>query len=628
MMLMHEPAVRADALPDPPVWTAHRCAAGADGTRGCHLCVDACPYGAISISDRPSGTMVEIDHGACMRCGACTGVCPTSSLERSFLPDDELRARLSGVVSAAPGTVLVLTCDRSAELVSALDVRTVELPSLLILNETHLLQARAAGAAGVALVACPSCHHGATGVLAAAVETARVLTGDADWLLLIDDGSTVGAESALRAFVSQRSGRCAAPAGPPVIPEGPRRSVLAELLASLDPPRAAAGVGAATPVPGFALVEVDADGCTLCGACARTCPTTALTYSPTEGRLDLRALECVACGLCEAACPEHVLTLRPGVPAHELLVASTTLVEDTVVACEGCGEPYLPTRLLARARSAVGTAVPVDNVGRCPACRDVVPVDPPPRQHDRPSGHEPVGIPQMDRRGFLATAAVSLGGALGALAAEGTAHAAAPDRSTPKRLGMVIDTARCIGCHACTAACKAENHVPLGVYRDWVEETVVGTYPDARPYFVPKLCNHCDDPGCLRVCPTGAIFRRRDGIVDIDHGICIGCRACNQACPYGCTFMDPVRHTADKCNLCAHRVDEGLRPACVDVCPSQCRIFGDFDDPDSPVSVALRGHPHQVLRPDLGLGPNVRYLGLPTEPPGFSSEPSGAGGNF
>ena len=621
--------VYTDVLPDPPVWTADWCAAGTDGTRGCSLCVDACPYGAISIADRPSGTMVEIDNSACMRCGACTGVCPTSSLERSFLPDDDLRARLVEVVSAVPGTVLVLTCDRSANLVSALGVRTVELPSLLILNETHLLQARLAGAAGVAIVACPSCHHGATGVLAAAVETARALTGDADWLLLVVDDSAVDAGSSLRTFVSQRSGLGVIPASPSAVSAGSRRSVLAELLAGFDSPRVVADLRAATAVPGFATVEVDVSGCTLCGACARTCPTAALTYSATEGRLDLRALECVACGLCVTACPEQVLTLHPGVPAHELLMASTTLVQDTVIACEGCGEPYLPARLLAKVRSTIGAAVPVDNVGRCPACRSVVPVDPPARQQDGLTGREPVGVPQMDRRGFLAAAAtLSIGGTLGALAADGRANAATLDRSTPKRLGMVIDLARCIGCHACTAACKAENHVPLGVYRDWVEETVIGTYPDARPYFVPKLCNHCDDPGCLRVCPTGAIFRRRDGIIDINHDLCIGCRACNQACPYGATFTDPVRHTADKCNLCAHRIDEGLRPACVDVCPSQCRIFGDFDDSESAVSVALRGQSHQVLRPDLGLGPNVRYLGLPTEPTVFSSEFSEVEGSF
>jgi tetrathionate reductase subunit B len=157
------------------------------------------------------------------------------------------------------------------------------------------------------------------------------------------------------------------------------------------------------------------------------------------------------------------------------------------------------------------------------------------------------------------------------------------------------------------------NDVPLGVFRDWVEEHQLGQYPHARPYFLPKLCNHCDDPGCLRACPTGAIHMRPDGIVDLNHDICIGCRACNQACPYGATFMDPVRGTADKCNFCAHRVDQGLRPACVDICPSQCRIFGDLNDADSPVSRYLRDKPTQVLRQDLGLGPNVRYVALPGE---------------
>jgi tetrathionate reductase subunit B len=222
----------------------------------------------------------------------------------------------------------------------------------------------------------------------------------------------------------------------------------------------------------------------------------------------------------------------------------------------------------------------------------------------------------MSRRDFIGGLSVTFGG-LASLAtgkAEGAqpAREAFPERGT-KRLGMVIDLERCIGCHACTVACKAENNVPLGVFRDWVEEHVLGEYPHAVPHFLPKLCNQCTDPGCLRACPTGALFMRPDGIVDMNHDICIGCRACNQACPYGVPFMDPVRGTADKCNFCSHRVDEGLNPACVDICPSSCRIFGDLNDPESAPSRALQGKPHQVLRQELGLGPNVRYLGLPAE---------------
>ncbi|MDZ7679556.1 MAG: 4Fe-4S dicluster domain-containing protein [Acidimicrobiales bacterium] len=289
-----------------------------------------------------------------------------------------------------------------------------------------------------------------------------------------------------------------------------------------------------------------------------------------------------------------------------------------MVPCAGCGEPHLPARLLAHAKQVVrDSGRPPTRSSRqldlCPSCRVVA--DEGLRVTDDDGRPTPVGLPQLDRRSFLVGSAATVGGVLGMIAtgAEPAAAQAAPVEPAG-RLGMVIDIGRCIGCHACTAACKAENHVPLGVYRDWVEEYVQGTYPDARPVFVPKLCNHCTDPGCMRACPTGAIFRRSDGIVDLDHSMCIGCRACNQACPYGATFVDPVRHTADKCNLCAHRVDEGLRPACVDVCPSQCRVFGDLDDPNSAPSQLIASQPTDVLRPELGLGPNVHYVGLPSDP--------------
>ena len=146
--------------------------------------------------------------------------------------------------------------------------------------------------------------------------------------------------------------------------------------------------------------------------------------------------------------------------------------------------------------------------------------------------------------------------------------------------GFAIDLRKCIGCHACTIACKAEHEIPVGVNRCWVKTVEKGSFPDTRRFFFPVLCNQCDDAPCVRICPTSALFKRRDGIVDLNGDSCIGCRACMEACPYDQLFIDPNTHTAEKCNFCANRVENKLLPACVSVCPTECRIFGDLDDPD------------------------------------------------
>ena len=130
------------------------------------------------------------------------------------------------------------------------------------------------------------------------------------------------------------------------------------------------------------------------------------------------------------------------------------------------------------------------------------------------------------------------------------------------RLGFVIDQRSCIGCHACTVACKQEHGVELGVFRTWVKHIEQGTFPDTRRYFSVLRCNHCDDAPCVEICPTTALFRREDGIVDFDPARCIGCKACLNACPYDALFIDPESETAHKCNFCAHRVDSGLKPSC------------------------------------------------------------------
>jgi Fe-S-cluster-containing dehydrogenase component/formate-dependent nitrite reductase membrane component NrfD len=174
--------------------------------------------------------------------------------------------------------------------------------------------------------------------------------------------------------------------------------------------------------------------------------------------------------------------------------------------------------------------------------------------------------------------------------------------------GFAIDLRKCIGCHACTIACKAEHEIPVGVNRCWVKTVEKGTFPATRRFFFPVLCNQCDEAPCARICPTNALFKRRDGIVDLDNDACIGCRACMVACPYDQLFIDPNTHTAEKCNFCANRVENALLPACVSVCPTECRIFGDLDDPDSEVAKIVQRDAFTVRKPEKGTIPKVFYI--------------------
>ena len=175
--------------------------------------------------------------------------------------------------------------------------------------------------------------------------------------------------------------------------------------------------------------------------------------------------------------------------------------------------------------------------------------------------------------------------------------------------GFAIDLRKCIGCHACTIACKAEHQIPVGVNRCWVKTVEKGTFPDTRRFFFPVLCNQCEDAPCVRICPTSALYKRRDEIVDLNGQSCIGCRACMEACPYNQLFIDPNTHTAEKCNFCANRVENRLQPACVSVCPTECRIFGDLDDPSSGVAQIVQREAFMVRKPEKGTGPKVFYLG-------------------
>jgi tetrathionate reductase subunit B len=209
------------------------------------------------------------------------------------------------------------------------------------------------------------------------------------------------------------------------------------------------------------------------------------------------------------------------------------------------------------------------------------------------------------------------GAATGAVAAA-AAGVAAPDEAKsiepgiPDPLptyGMVIDTRLCIGCHACSVACKSEFDVPLGETRSWVEYVEKGNYPNVSRSFLPRLCNHCRHPQCVDVCPTGATWKRdEDGIVVIDEGICIGCKYCMQACPYDARFLNPINGIVEKCSFCIHRVSKGMVPACVETCVGGARVFGDITDPESEVFKLIEKNPTTVLRPEKGTEPNVFYI--------------------
>ena len=260
---------------------------------------------------------------------------------------------------------------------------------------------------------------------------------------------------------------------------------------------------------------------------------------------------------------------------------------------------------------------------------------------------------QGGRRQFLSTAGKALAG-LGVVGCagnllsqdEGKESFPTPEYDwTEHRWAYGIDATKCIGCLRCVEACKAENDVERDAvhFRTWVERYVYlegeeharvdshndpqniaasgseavyrfdNRYKDAKvrkAFFVPKICNHCTHPACVQVCPVGATFRTEDGVVLIDHDYCIGCRYCVQACPYGARSFLEEEGVSDKCTWCYHRITKGLQPACVEVCPTRARVFGDLNDRSSVISQFVDNNQVQVLKPESGNGPMCFYVGI------------------
>lgn len=257
-------------------------------------------------------------------------------------------------------------------------------------------------------------------------------------------------------------------------------------------------------------------------------------------------------------------------------------------------------------------------------------------RHDMKFSQPPI---QISRRQFLHRSGTALAGSMVialVLPEESSAGIAGADYDwTRHRWVYLVDTTKCIGCGSCVRACRAENDVPEEMYRTWVERYEIPVEGEAfidspdgaehgfdpvptglsvhKGFFVPKLCNHCQATPCIQVCPVGASFATRDGVVLVDPEHCIGCGYCVQACPYGSRFIHPETHTADKCTLCYHRITKGEMTACVQICPVGARRLGDRQNPDDEVMQILATQRIEVLQPELLTKPQCFYLGLDME---------------
>lgn len=240
---------------------------------------------------------------------------------------------------------------------------------------------------------------------------------------------------------------------------------------------------------------------------------------------------------------------------------------------------------------------------------------------------------KVDRRNFL-MAALGAGGSLLGLKAVKSIQ---DYDLTKHEYVFVVDSTRCIGCGRCVLACRVENQLPEEHFRTWVERysyqngwsvsspgggTQFQPTDAERSYFVPKLCNHCDDPPCVNACPVGATYKTPEGVVLVDHNYCIACGYCVQACPYGARYLYPSdgpvksrRNTADKCTLCYHRLVKGSPPACVEVCPTKARRIFDIKDEEQKEEFRslMESKRTSVLKPEQGTEPRVFYIGIGSE---------------
>jgi len=189
------------------------------------------------------------------------------------------------------------------------------------------------------------------------------------------------------------------------------------------------------------------------------------------------------------------------------------------------------------------------------------------------------------------------------------------------KYALIIDQERCIGCEACTVACKNENngergHIRVKTLNAPHKDMPAGVFPNLRMTFLPALCNHCKHPPCAAACPLEVIAKPDNGLVVLDEAACDGCQTCITACPYGAIAFNDKKDKAEKCNFCRHRLDDGLEPFCVICCEGQAMCFGDLNDPDSKVSKALNAENGYTLKPESGTEPSVYYL-PPKEPRGL-----------